>query len=196
MLYQQLLSGLAVLITFVAFVPYIRSVWTGQIKAHVFSWVIWGTTTFVVFFAQLEDGAGIGAWPIGISGAIAIFIGLLAIYKHEDTSITRVDSLFFIAALSSLPAWFFTQDPLWAVVILTSVDLLGFGPTFRKAYDFPHTESLTFFVLIIVRNLLVIGALQHYSITTVLFPAAISVACLLLLIMVFYRRQNLTQKTD
>jgi len=96
----------------------------------------------------------------------------------------RSDWQFFIATLSSLPIWFFTSDPLWAVIILTTVDVLGFGPTERKAYHAPHTESLTFFSLFAVRNLIVIAALESLSVTTVLFPLVIAVAYTLLIMMI------------
>ena len=54
-------SMTAILITFVAFIPYIISILQGKTKPHMFSWVIWGSTTMVVFFAQLEDQGGMGA---------------------------------------------------------------------------------------------------------------------------------------
>lgn len=192
MLYKEILSAIAILITFVAFYPYIRSILNGSINSHVFSWIIWGTTTSVVFFAQLEDNGGVGAWPIGVSGSVTIFVAILAYLKRGDISISRTDWLFFISAISSLPFWYFTSDPLWAVVILTLVDVLGFGPTIRKAYDSPHSESLLFFTLFTARNLIAILALENYSLTTVLFPAVISVACILLIIMVIGRRQRVT----
>ena len=191
MFYKELLSAVAIALTFIAFFPYIRSIINGAIKPHVFSWAIWGTTTFVVFLAQLEDNGGAGAWPIGISGSITIFIALLAYMKRADITITTTDWLFFVSAMSSLPFWYFTSDPLWAVVILTTVDVLGFGPTVRKAYIFPHSESLLFFALFAARNLIVIMALENYSVTTVLFPAVIAVACVLLMAMVTYRRRAL-----
>jgi len=187
--YKEVLSGVAIALTFIAFFPYIRAIIQGAIKPHVFSWVIWGTTTFVVFLAQLEDGGGVGAWPIGVSGSITIFIAILAYVKRADIAITRTDWLFFVMALSSLPFWYLTSDPLSAVVILTAVDVLGFGPTVRKAYAYPHSESLLFFALFTARNLIVIMALENYSITTVLFPAAIAAACLLLITMITYRRR-------
>ena len=191
MVYKEFLSAVAIVLTFVAFFPYTRSIINGAIKPHVFSWVIWGMTTFVVFLAQLEDNGGVGAWPIGVSGGITIFIALLAYLKRADTAITGTDWLFFVAAISSLPFWYFTSDPLWAVVILTTVDVLGFGPTVRKAYVFPYSESLLFFALFAVRNLIVIMALENYSVTTVLFPAVIAAACILLIAMVMYRRRVL-----
>jgi len=189
--YKELLSAIAIVLTFIVFFPYIRSIIQGTIKPHVFSWVIWGTTTFVVFLAQLEDNGGVGAWPIGVSGSITIFIALLAYLKRADITITKTDWLFFISAMMSLPFWYFTSDPLWAVVVLTTVDVLGFGPTVRKAYIHPYSESMVFFSLFTVRNLIVIIALENYTVTTVLFPAVIAAACMSLIVMVTQRRQIL-----
>ncbi|MBU1192879.1 MAG: hypothetical protein KKE76_14360 [Gammaproteobacteria bacterium] len=191
MLYKETLSALAIALTLIAFFPYIRSIIKDEIKPHVFSWIIWGTTTFVVFLAQLKENAGVGAWPIGVSGSITILIAILAYLKRADISITKTDWLFFASALSSLPFWYFTSDPLWAVVILTTVDVLGFGPTVRKAYSSPYSESLPFFALFTARNLIVIMALENYSVTTVLFPAVIAAACVLLMAMISYRRRAL-----
>jgi predicted neutral ceramidase superfamily lipid hydrolase len=187
--YREILSVFAIAFTLIAFAPYIRSIIKDKIKPHVFSWFIWGSTTFVVFLAQLEDNAGAGAWPIGVSGSITIFVVFLAYVKRADISITKTDWLFLISAISSLPLWYFTSDPLWAVIILTVVDVLGFGPTVRKAYFMPHSESLLFFALFTARNLIVILALENYSVTTVLFPAVIAAVCTLLLVMIFYRRR-------
>lgn len=187
--YKALFSFVAIVLTLFAFVPYIRSIINNTIKPHVFSWVIWGSTTFVVFLAALADKGGIGTWPIGVSGCITIFIAILAYLKRADVAITRMDWVFFIAALSSLPLWYFTSDPLWAVVVLTTVDVLGFGPTLRKAYIYPHSESVLFFALFTVRNLFVVIALEHYSLTTVLFPAVIAVACVLVIGIIVFRRR-------
>ncbi len=189
--YKEILSAIAIALTFAAFVPYIRTIIGGTTKPHVFSWVIWGTTTFVVFLAQLEGKGGVGAWPIGVSGIITILIAFLAYVKRADITVTKTDWLFFVSAMASLPLWYVTSDPLWAVVILTTVDTLGFGPTVRKAYSFPHSESLLFFALFATRNLLVIMALEHYSVTTVLFPAVIAAACVLLMALLTYRRRAL-----
>ena len=192
MMYKELLSAVAIALTFIAFFPYIRSILQGKTKPHAFSWVIWGSTTFIVFLAQLADKGGAGAWPIGVSGVITIYVALLAYIKKSDSMITRADWLFLILATSSLPFWYFTSDPLWAVVILTTVDLLGFGPTFRKAYIRPYEEQLMFFMIMAARNFISIVALEHYSLTTVLFPALTGIAVLIFILMVTYRRRRLS----
>lgn len=188
---KETLSALAIALTFIAFSPYIRSILKGETKPHVFSWVLWGLSTLVVFFAQLADHGGAGAWPIGVSAVITLGVAVLAWRKRADVSLTPMDWTFFLLGLTSLPLWFFTSDPLWAVVILTMVDVLGFGPTFRKAHAHPHEEKLSFFALIAARNLTATLALENYSLTTVLFPATMAMACILFILMVAARRRAL-----
>jgi len=187
--YKELFSTVAIALTFIAFLPYIRSILLGITKPHVFSWVIWGSTTFVVFLAQLTDKGGAGAWPIGVSGIITLYVAFLAYLKKSDNMITASDWVFFLLAMSSLPLWYFTSDPLWAVVVLTGVDVIGFIPTFRKAYFHPFDEQVQFFVIMVLRNLFSIVALEHYSKTTILFPAAIAAACIVFILMVMVRRR-------
>jgi hypothetical protein len=191
---KELLSAAAIVLTFAIFVPYIRSIRRGVTKPHVFSWVIWALGTFVVALAQLAGSGGVGAWPIGVSGLITAYIAVLAYRQRCDTAITKTDWVLFVVALAALPCWLLTSDPLWAVVILTGIDLVGFGPTFRSAYSRPHGERIGFYSLAAVRNFLAIFALEHYSMTTVLFPAAIGVACIAFVAMVAYRRKLLARR--
>lgn len=189
MAYKEWLAGIAAVLTFAGFYPYISGIMKGRIKPHMFSWVIWGLSTCVVFLAQLAARGGAGAWVIGFSGGITVFIAVLSFIRRGDIAITRTDWMFFMSALSSLPLWCWTSDPMWAVIVLTAVDLFGFGPTFRKAYDDPFSESLVFFGIFLIRNLIVIVALEAYSVATVLFPAVISGACGVLMATIMIRRK-------
>ncbi|HCO60670.1 MAG TPA: hypothetical protein DIT58_10830 [Porticoccaceae bacterium] len=190
--YKAILGSASIALTLLAFIPYIRAIHKGQVVPHLFSWIIWGTTTLTVFFAQHHDHGGAGAWPTGVSGLITLYIAYLAYRKRSRHTISSADKWFLALALSTWPLWYMTSDPIWAVVILTAVDLLGFGPTLRKAYLVPFEESLTFFALFIARNVLALFALTHYSVTTVLFPLAVTLACLILSITVLYRRHHIT----
>ncbi len=196
MISKELLSLAAILVTFAMFLPYILSIRQGRTRPHVFSWVIWAMGTFVVFLAQLAGGAGVGAWAIGVSSVITLYIAWLAYVRRTDLAITRSDWFFLAAALSALPCWYLTADPLWAVVILTAIDLAGFGPTFRSAWVRPFSEHAGFFSLGVVRNVLVILALEHYSVTTVLFPAAVGAGCAALVLLILIRRRGRTTASD
>ena len=186
---KEFLSIIAIIITFIAFIPYIRSIHQGKTKPHMFSWIIWASVTFIVFLAQLADKGGAGAWPIGVSGIITLYVAIIAYLKKSDIQITKKDRFFFLIAITALPLWYFTSNPLWAVIILTTIDLIGFAPTFRKSYNHPYEEQLLFFVLMAIRNLISIMALENYSLTTILFPAATALACILFIQMTVIRRK-------
>lgn len=179
---------IALILTFAAFYPYVRSILRGETRPHIFTWLIWGGGTVVVSLAQLSDGGGQGAWVIGISGLITLMIAALAWHRSADTNIVPLDWLFLIFAASALPIWFLTDTALFAVVILTLIDLAGFGPTVRKAYRFPHSENATFFAIGALRNAFVLLALGYYSWTTILFPAAVGLACLCFVALLLIRR--------
>lgn len=182
-------GAVALALTFVAFYPYIRGILRGETRPHLFTWFIWGVGTLVVFVAQLVDGGGFGAMVIGVSGAITFCIAILALTRHADRSIVRMDWVFLTLAASALPLWFLTDSALSAVVILTMVDLLGFGPSVRKAIDQPWEENATFFTIGAIRNVFVLLALGNYTWTTMLFPAAVGLACLLFVVVILARRR-------
>lgn len=186
---KEVLGVIAIVLTLVAFIPYLRSIWQGRTIPHVFSWIIWGATTSIVFIAQLQEKGGAGAWPTGMSAVITLLVAVSAYRCKADYSITRTDWLFVVAAMTALPLWYVTSDPFWAVLVLTTVDALGFGPTIRKVYHFPFEEQALLYGIFAISNGLAIMALENYTAATVLFPAATGAACLMLITLIGYRRQ-------
>ncbi|OOG22642.1 hypothetical protein B1C78_14500 [Thioalkalivibrio denitrificans] len=190
--YRSWLSAIAVVLTLTAFFPYILSIRGGQTRPHVFSWVIWSMNTSVAFLAANQAGGGIGTWVIGFSAGVTLFIAVLAYINRADVTVTLTDRLFFAAALAAMPLWYWLNDPLWAIWLVTIIELLGFGPTLRKAWFQPYSESFAFLGMLVVRNALIISALERYTTTTVLFSAAMAAACLALIAVMAYRRPMVT----
>jgi hypothetical protein len=190
---KEFLAGVAIVLTFAMYVPYIRSIRRGQTKPHVISWVIWTLCTTVVFLALLAGGGGSGAWPIGVTASITAYVAFLAHRQRADASITNADRVFLGIAVAALPCWLLTNNPLLAVVLLTGIELAGFGPTLRNAIDRPYDEHIGFYLLGVARNTLVVAALEHYAFTTVLYPAAKGLAGGILVAILAYRRAQLRQ---
>lgn len=190
-MFKQLIASAAIVLTFVMYVPYIRSIHRGRTKPHAFSWIIWTLSALVVCFAQLSDEAGAGAWPIGVAGLITAYIAFLAYRNHADKSITHTDWVCMSIAIAALMSWLVTSNPLLAVILLTGVELAGFGPTFRFASSHPHDERMWFFTVGSVRNMMVIAALENYTLTTVTFPAAKAIVSAMLVATIWFCRFRL-----
>jgi hypothetical protein len=150
--------------------------------------VIWSINTSVAFLAVLHAGGGAGAAVIGFSAGVTLLITVLAWIKRADVEVTISDRLFFIAALVAMPLWHWMADPFWAVLLITMIELLGFGPTLRKTWAQPFSESVTFYALMLLRNLLVIAAMDQITLTTALFPGAMAAVCVGLIALMAWRR--------
>jgi hypothetical protein len=189
--FYQVMGLASVVLAIASFAPYIVQIRSGTMKPHVFSWIIWSISTAVVYFAQVVADGGPGAWPTGVSGLMTMYVTWLAWSRHRDIDITKSDWFFLGAALASLPVWYVTSDPLWAVVILTTIDVLGFGPTIRKLYQNPYEESVFFYMTFAIRSAVSILALESLNLTTLLFPVAMVLACGTVAGLLLWRRRAL-----
>jgi len=185
----KLVLGIAsAVVAFVNYLPYLIGVVRQTLHPHAFSWIIFTIITATISVAQLTEGAGAGAWATGATSITTFLIACFAL-RNGGYRITRSDKLSFVGALIAIPAWIITANPLVAVIILTGIEALGFMPTYRKAWLKPHDESILAFSLTILKYLLALGAMQSYSLTTVLFPIALLILSGLLIVEVVARKR-------
>jgi hypothetical protein len=164
--------------------PYFWSVLKNKTKPHVFTWVLWSVLTAIAAAAQYAGQAGPGAWATGLTAITCVFIALLSLRKGEK-NITRSDWAFFVVALISIPLWQITNNPLAAVFLVTTIDALAYGPTFRKSFVKPHEEMVWNFAVSNLKHVASLFAMTAYTFTTVLYPAVLFVMNGLLILMLF-----------
>jgi hypothetical protein len=164
-------------VTVACLVPYVVGVLRGRLCPSPVSWLIWALGTALVAGAQASGGAGVGAWPLALSAAISAGVAVLAGRRAVATSPGPVDLACLAVAVTAGACWIAADDALLAVVLLTGLDLAGFGPILRRAWTRPEEESALFFLAGAFRNVLLLPALETLNATTVLFPAVVGAAC-------------------
>ncbi len=185
-----IIGGLATIIGLVSYIPYFRDIFNGKTKPHFFSWFIWALLTGIAFFAQVIDKAGPGAWVTGLTAFICLLIAILALKKGEK-EITKSDWMCFIAALIGIAVWIKTDEPLFAVVLVTLVDAIAYIPTFRKSYYKPQEETLIEYELATLKFFISLFALQSLTLTTWLYPASLVLTNGAFVVMNIMRRRKL-----
>lgn len=159
------------LLTLLGYSFYFSSILRGVTKPHVFSWIIWGIVNGIVCAGQYVDGAGAGSWVAGTTSLLCFIIVGLGLRQGEK-NITPSDWVAFIGALTTIPVWYFTNNPLGAVVLATLIDVLGCYPTFRKSWNRPQDENLPTWTISALRSGLSFFALENYTWVTAIFPIA------------------------
>jgi hypothetical protein len=71
---KEILGIVAVILTFVGYVPYIRDTLAGKTKPHIYTWFIWGLVTAIAFGLQVSAKAGPGAYTTLAAASICFVI--------------------------------------------------------------------------------------------------------------------------
>lgn len=193
--YKVILAGIALVFGLFQYVPYLVDVVRGKTKPHAFSWFAWSLPTAVVFVAQLGDGGGAGVWVTGLTALMCTVIFVLSLFKGER-DIRPLDWASLTFSALGIVLWFYTSNPLWAVLLATTVDLVGFVPTIRKSLIHPLEETRSTYLTGGIKWILSVGALSQYSLITLIYPIGMIVANLGFVVFLLYmsRRYTISMK--
>ncbi len=188
--YKIAFGYIATILAFIGYVPYFRDIIKNQTKPHAFSWLVWGILTGIAFAAQVTENAGAGAWVTGFSSLVCFTIFFLALFKGKRT-FSLFDWLCLASACVSMLLWKFTSDPTWSVVLITITDAIGFLPTFRKGYHYPHEETAIMYTFSSVKWIFGIIALNSFSLATWLYPSSLIIMNGAFVVLLLVRRKML-----
>ncbi len=189
--YKIILGGAALIFGLFQYVPYLIDVVRGKTKPHAFSWFAWSLPTAVVFAAQLNDGGGAGVWVTGLTAFMCTVIFVLSLFKGER-DIRPLDWVSLVVSGVGIVLWLYTNNPLWAVILTTAVDLIGFVPTIRKSLVHPLEETRSTYAMGGIKWVLSVGALSNYSAITLIYPVGMIVANFGFVLFLFYLSRRYT----
>ncbi|OGI73690.1 hypothetical protein A3D42_00570 [Candidatus Nomurabacteria bacterium RIFCSPHIGHO2_02_FULL_41_18] len=190
--YKIIISLISVALVFVGYGPYIRDIFRRKTTPHTFTFLVWGIASSITWALQVHGGAGVGAWITFAVSAVCIFIFFLCL-KYGEKSITISDVVFLILALFSLFLWLVVKQPVLSVILVVLTDILGFGPTVRKSWNKPHSETLFTWWVAAFRHTLGIIALEKFNLFTLLYPVAWSAANVIFCLILIVRRRQVKQ---
>ncbi len=182
--------GIAAGILVVAgYVPYIRDIIRGKTHPHIYSWLLWGLLTVVIFGIQITHHAGFGGLVTIVAGIMClmvIFFGL----KHGKRDITFSDNVVLVLTLICMVLWLVAKQPLTAILLACATDLLAFLPTVRKSWNKPFSETLSLYQLNTLRFAIALLALDQFTFINAVWPAMWAIANGLFAVMLITRRQQ------
>lgn len=156
--------------------------------------MVWSIIATIIFFAQISDNAGPGAW---MNGTVCIFnfLIILASIKNGFNNIKLIDKVVFTISISSIPIWVMTDSAFWSVIILSLTNTMAFIPTFRKSYNNPNSEPVYLYGTNFFRHSLSIVALTNYTTITMLSPIMLVINNSLLTVFLLWRRKVVSKES-
>lgn len=190
---KELLGAIAVVLTILGYIPYIRDTLKGKTTPHVYTWFLWSLVSYIAFALQISDKAGPGAYLTFTAATVTLIISILGL-RQGKRDITFSDTVFLILALIALVLWLFAKQPTASIILVSIVDVLAFVPTIRKSWKKPQEETLSSYATNTVRFAIGIAALERYTLVSSLYPFIWLVANGLFSLYLVIRRQQV-QKT-
>lgn len=186
---KEVAGSVAIVLSIVGYIPYLRDILRGKTKPHAFSWIVWTLITFIVGFAQLAAGSGWGTFHNLVTGFICLAIVYFAL-RNKDKDIKRVDVCLFVAALLTIPLWVLTKDPTYSVVLITAIDTISFVPTIRKTWHDPTSETLVSYVIAGLKYCISVVAITSYGLATLVYPTALIAMNIIIVATILTRRKS------
>lgn len=146
--------------------------------------------SLIIFALQLSDGGGVGSY-VTLSGAVIALLIFALGMRDGKKDITILDTVFFISAIVATGVWLFADQPVLSITLLVTIEMLGFAPTLRKAWNKPNEETLSTWGMNAVRYSLALVALQSYTYVTLVYPISWALANYAFSVVLLYRRSKI-----
>jgi uncharacterized protein with PQ loop repeat len=167
--WRTVIGILAGIITLLSILPYIRDILRGLTRPNLVTWWLWTLNGGILAFAQYTAGA---SWTLAVVVAATIATAMVAVlavpFGQRDYGL--IDAVCLVMALAALAGWWWTKDPLTAIVLGIVAEIFAVSPTIAKTYRAPETETPSTFWLTGFATILSMIASTKFDLANLLFP--------------------------
>lgn len=186
---------LSIFFGFISYGMLLYDIFWGDTRPHLYTFLIWTITQATATFALKEGHAGWAILPY-VSGTIFVFVVFCISHFRGTKDVARFDLGCLIAALLGVGTWYVFDSPFAAVLIVTSIDLVGFIPTLRKSWHNPWEESLKFWLITGLSGLFFILALEEHNRLTLTYSLGLDGGIAVLIILCLIRRRTVKRPSE
>jgi len=190
---KQYISLIAVILTFISYIPYYRDILRNKTQPHIYSWSLWGLLTILIVALQIKGGAGSATYVTATAGLLCIGVVILGL-KNGKRDITKSDTVVAILGLIAIGFWLIVKQPVISIILIVVADILAFIPTVRKSWHKPHSETLSLYITNTFRFFLAFLAIKEYTILSSLWLVVWIIVSGLFSIMLVLRRKTISKK--
>lgn len=191
--FKLIIAIVASILTVVGFVPYLKDIFARKTKPHLYTWLIWSITQITATIALLYGGGKFGSISL-IVGTILVLSTLLLSFKYGTKNITKSDKIILALALLAIIVWWQLESPLLALFMVSAIDGIGYIPTIRKSFVDPWSETISFWAMMALVDLLAIASNDQYNLLTTTYITTIFVANIIIVSICFFRRQIIQKR--
>lgn len=160
----ELFGLAAAIVSAVAFVPYVLSIFRGETRPAGASWWTWSLLTATTVLSSWSAGA---PWEVLVLPSWLCFSQLSVAFfsiKRGDHNWDLLNKICVAAACAGLVLWLLSGQALLALVISITADVFASVPNLRHAWKSPQEENRLGWSLGFGSAVLVVLAISEWSV--------------------------------
>jgi hypothetical protein len=142
----------------------------------------------------IYGGGKFGSFSL-IVGMVLLFTIFLLSFKFGTKDITRSDKIVLALALIAIVIWWQLDNPILALLMVSAIDGSGYIPTLRKSFKDPWSETISFWAIMSVVDILSLLAIAEYNVLTVTY-LAMSLVLNMAVVLVCVSRRQVIKKAE
>jgi hypothetical protein len=149
---------LALVVSVIAYVPLVRSIYTSKARPTISLWISWGlmdTAILAGMIAAGEIGWQMVAYVIGVGFVLGV-----CIYKKASLGWTRLDTICLLIVIVAILMWALSGDPDMAIIFSLIAAVVATIPFARNLWIDPAREIMSPWVLFLIGGIFGVMAIQ------------------------------------
>lgn len=184
---SQLIGYSAGLISFLNMFWYMRAIIRSSIRPSLTYWLLAEVAMILIAVSSYALWDRTTLWIAVAYATTQIAIIAIAL-RYQYAPMHRLDKMLFVFAFLSILLWWYTKNPLYALVINVGIDASSYIPLFRKAWKNPLSEDITYWMIAGWASVLNMFAVTSLTFTSILYPWYLGIVNATVFIILFARR--------
>jgi hypothetical protein len=175
---QYAFFGIAAgIVSFAAFIPYVRGILKGTTVPNRATWIIWGAIGIVSCGAFDSMEPGFAFWASLVYAICPTLIALLILLPGKGKGgWEKLDIGCFAGAIMLGILWFvFKYEPIMILLAAIGIDMLGILPTIKKSWIEPHKEEMLAWMLSALGGVLNLYATEQSDLSVIAYPLYLAI---------------------
>lgn len=170
----------------VSYLLYLREVFRGHVKPQRATWFIWSCVSILLLAGLIASGEREMIWVPWAYALGSSLIFIASIWRGVG-GWSKLDLACIGCAACSLVVWKILGTPQVPIFINLFADLMGFIPTFKKAWHDPRSERNPGWIFFTLGNLFNFGSVTTWNLPGTVYMIYMFCGCLLVSILVYRR---------
>lgn len=167
--WRAVVGTLAGAVTFLAIIPYVLDIFRGLTCPNVVTWFLWTLNGSILASAQYISGA---SWTLSVLVASTISTAIVTVLAvpFGQSKYGVLDGICLVMALAAMVCWWWTENPLTAIVLGVFAEIFAVSPTIAKTYRAPETETPITYWATSFATIMSLIASTRFDLANLLFP--------------------------